>query len=260
MATHCHSTSHFSSLPNLGDSSVGLRVLLTISALQNQLSRGDQWEAEPVGAKTGKTTTEKVEGLDGILALKMEPGDVVEFASLLDTSESLTLEMWVRSPAPNANLYLIGFRRGCFLGAGSVRQICFKGAGGSTPDTYELGRQPNSWPANTRMHIAIVRDFEAKQHRLYVNGKLTDQVDRILEPVGSPLMICGTERQYASQKGHGFLGEIDEVRISSNARYNGVKLSPQRIFKPDEYTLGLYHCDEGQGDRLEDSSATTITV
>jgi hypothetical protein len=48
-------------------------------------------------------------------------------------------------------------------------------------------------------------------------------------------------------------GQLDEVRISSTARYDK-GLQPSRRFEPDDETLALYHCDEGQGDTLTDSS------
>lgn len=46
---------------------------------------------------------------------------------------------------------------------------------------------------------------------------------------------------------------IDEFRISSVARYKS-DFQPPTSFEPDEHTLALYHCDEGKGDVLIDSS------
>ncbi len=53
-----------------------------------------------------------------------------------------------------------------------------------------------------------------------------------------------------------FQGSIDELRISSIARYNNSFMSfmPERRFEPDEHTVALYHFDEGVGDEFKDSS------
>ncbi|MBX9680208.1 MAG: hypothetical protein K2X38_15715 [Gemmataceae bacterium] len=50
-----------------------------------------------------------------------------------------------------------------------------------------------------------------------------------------------------------FQGMLDEIRISKTVRYTK-DFAPQRRFEPDADTLALYHCDEGQGDKLIDSS------
>ena len=52
---------------------------------------------------------------------------------------------------------------------------------------------------------------------------------------------------------HYFAGELAGVRISSGARYK-TDFTPQERFVPDKDTLALYHFDEGQGDKLTDSS------
>jgi eukaryotic-like serine/threonine-protein kinase len=50
-----------------------------------------------------------------------------------------------------------------------------------------------------------------------------------------------------------FVGELDEVRISRGVRYRGAFTVSKR-HEPDADTLALYHCDEGQGDRLLDAT------
>jgi hypothetical protein len=53
-----------------------------------------------------------------------------------------------------------------------------------------------------------------------------------------------------------FRGQIDEVRISSVARYDNdfAPPGPGGRFESDEHTLALYRFDEGAGDLLRDSS------
>ena len=50
-----------------------------------------------------------------------------------------------------------------------------------------------------------------------------------------------------------FTGTIDEVRISTSARYTE-DFTPVDRFEADADTLALYHFDEGEGDVLTDSS------
>ncbi|MCA9122000.1 MAG: hypothetical protein H6822_11995 [Planctomycetaceae bacterium] len=50
-----------------------------------------------------------------------------------------------------------------------------------------------------------------------------------------------------------FCGQIDEVRVSTGARYHE-DFKPEKRFDPDDETLALYHFDEGEGGQLTDSS------
>ncbi|MFN0074305.1 MAG: LamG-like jellyroll fold domain-containing protein [Chloroflexota bacterium] len=51
-----------------------------------------------------------------------------------------------------------------------------------------------------------------------------------------------------------FIGWLDEVRLSSNLRYQFGFDRPSAAFSPDEQTLALYHFDEGHGLVARDSS------
>jgi hypothetical protein len=53
-----------------------------------------------------------------------------------------------------------------------------------------------------------------------------------------------------------FHGLIDEVRISKIARY-AESYAPSKRLEPDEHTLALFHFDEGEGERLLDSSGNS---
>lgn len=50
-----------------------------------------------------------------------------------------------------------------------------------------------------------------------------------------------------------FEGILAEVRISQTARYQG-DFTPTRRHETDGQTLALYHCDEGHGKTITDSS------
>ncbi len=81
---------------------------------------------------------------------------------------------------------------------------------------------------------------------------------RLLESRAFAVASCGVMLKVGiAQGGHGrfhfFRGMIDEVRISSVARYDK-DFVPAARHEPDEDTLALYHFDEGEGDVVKDSS------
>lgn len=51
-----------------------------------------------------------------------------------------------------------------------------------------------------------------------------------------------------------FRGWIDEIRFSNVLHYTSNFASPPQPFYPDEYTVGLYHFDEGVGNVITDTS------
>ncbi len=187
-------------------------------------------------------------------ALRFAPGDGVRFDSLTDTTESLTMECWIESDMTQAHMHLIGASPRYHLLTGGNGQISFRGVGGHPPPRHELSRLPiTPLPSQTKTHLAVVRDAAAGQHRLYINGELVDQIDKMIPPTRQIFMICGKERQWSSKKGRGYSGLMDEIRLSSSVRYHGDFTPPAR-FVPDDDTLALYHCDEGAGTLLRDSS------
>ncbi|MCA9048300.1 MAG: protein kinase [Planctomycetaceae bacterium] len=66
-------------------------------------------------------------------------------------------------------------------------------------------------------------------------------------------LFIGALQESGNEECYFFRGLIDEVRISSVARYTE-DYEPTRRFEPDEHTIALYHFDEGQGDVLKDFS------
>ena len=92
-----------------------------------------------------------------------------------------------------------------------------------------------------RVHLAAVRTENGAS--LFVDGKLATQFGKVAKLAKlEPLLIGGP-----------FKGTLDEIRISKVARYTK-DFTPQPRFEPDADTLALYHCDEGSGDKLVDSS------
>jgi YD repeat-containing protein len=51
-----------------------------------------------------------------------------------------------------------------------------------------------------------------------------------------------------------FAGDLDEIRLSCVARYNGSFTPPSGPFSPDGDTLALYHLNEGSGQAAADET------
>ncbi|MCU0656900.1 MAG: LamG domain-containing protein [Polyangiaceae bacterium] len=114
-------------------------------------------------------------------------------------------------------------------------------------------------------HVAAVR--EAGLLRLFVDGKAAGQGggpvgDVSYDPQGSAppvlpnerYLVLGAEKHDAGAEYPSYSGFLDELRISTGARYTGAFAAPTGPFVPDASTVGLYHFDEGAGLVAKDSS------
>ncbi len=86
--------------------------------------------------------------------------------------------------------------------------------------------------------------------RIYVNG-VSDATGTTQSYGPSNTLVVGD--LYTHSAGFKFNGIIDEVRVSTTERYSAA-FTPQRRFKEDANTIGLYHFDEGTGSAAADSS------
>ena len=113
------------------------------------------------------------------------------------------------------------------------------------------------------VHLAGV--FHKGVPRLYVDGELIDthlrkrlngtNANEEIDPASAApfdIKLAGGELNvFTGGSAANYI--IDEIRISQAARYTE-NFQPVKRFEPDEYTLALYHLDEGTGDKLVDSS------
>jgi hypothetical protein len=133
------------------------------------------------------------------------------------------------------------------------------------------GKQPAQWvpngadhrgvkmnAANTpaltpgrRAHVAIQLDDRSVQ--LFIEGRRVNSIARSRAPGAGKMRGAVLGAQWGGRITSLFSGMIDEVRISKTIRYR-TNFTPVKRFMPDKYTLALYHCDEGRGERLIDSS------
>lgn len=112
-------------------------------------------------------------------------------------------------------------------------------------------------PFPGRKHVAVV--YRDQKISMFVDGQRTKKTrhDRNAghRYSGAALLTIGAETTGPEGKGdqNFFTGRIDEMRVSSVARYED-DFQPKQWFDTDDDTLALYHFDEGQGDVLKDSS------
>ncbi|MGE3165597.1 MAG: LamG-like jellyroll fold domain-containing protein [Planctomycetota bacterium] len=117
---------------------------------------------------------------------------------------------------------------------------------------YVTARAQEPIPGGAWTHVAGV--FDATRVRLFVNGRVVAerpaQGDRTINTL--PLFI-GAEPTRRGDPNEFFCGRIDEVRISSTARYT-VDFTPERTHPVDERTLLLLHFDRALGPFAPDHS------
>ena len=133
---------------------------------------------------------------------------------------------------------------GGYFGTSPSFLICLK----NNPAAYAaaVGKQPV--PRNQLTHFAGVYDGK-KWIRFYVNGQSQNTGPASEIKPSTRQLTLGNNTEGTS----GFLGRMNEVRISKVARYDS-NFTPARRWEPDPDTLALYHFDEGEGAVLTDSS------
>ena len=101
---------------------------------------------------------------------------------------------------------------------------------------------------------------DEQETRLYVNGVCGLPTARQTEKLHASLPIDGlwlgarTDEVARGSLAYLYRGQMDEVRLSRCVRYRDT-FKPQSRFESDEETIALYHCDEGRGNKLVDSSS-----
>lgn len=115
-------------------------------------------------------------------------------------------------------------------------------------------------------YIAVTRNSQTGELRIFVDGQLdTAQITNVTGNISyrnnrqtqwnnDPFIVIGAEKHdYDNTTYPSFKGYFDELRISNIVRYNS-NYTPVDKFVDDQYTMGLYHFDEGQGYIVHDSA------
>lgn len=98
--------------------------------------------------------------------------------------------------------------------------------------------------------------YDGNTCRFWLNG-----IEGTPDVSGTPLVPCGNPLRFACR---GFTedffmdGRIYEVRLSDIVRYTSDFTPPTEPFTPDANTIGLWHCDEGEGITAGDSSGNNL--
>jgi hypothetical protein len=115
-------------------------------------------------------------------------------------------------------------------------------------------------------HIAVTRQATSGQVRLFVDGKLDGEavgptgdisyrVGRSTSYPNDAVLVLGAEKHdYDPAAYPSFRGWLDEVRLSTIARYTSDFERPRTPFEPDTDTAALWRFDEGAGESLADSA------
>lgn len=202
----------------------------------------------------------------------------------IDVGGSFTLEWWMKAlPGDNSSEGVIcdtndGWIYGNIIfdrdiyGAGdygdygialSSSRIAFgvSNANGGTTLCGNTNVADGAWH-----HIAVTRHNKSGLLRIFVDGELDAQgvgpsgrIDyrdgRPTDyPNSDPFLVIGAEKHDAGSEYPSFRGWIDEVRISRGIRYTQNFARPAQPFTTDAHTLGLYHFDEGAGNKIKDTS------
>jgi serine/threonine protein kinase/formylglycine-generating enzyme required for sulfatase activity len=207
-----------------------------------------------VVAADGKSLGEKTRANMPVTAVAKRPEQwMIEFDGVTNdcrldkvpfpTSGDMTLEGWIKPGAVDSVGHFISLR---FNITFDKNQKWYVQA--STEREFELSPKANHPDTDGLTHVAGV--LQGSELRLYLAGKLAAR-----KTLSAPIKTS----QPAPTIGRGadnkrLPGIYSEIRISKVARYHEEPFTPSRRFKPDEHTLALFHCDEGQGDLLRDAS------
>jgi serine/threonine protein kinase len=176
---------------------------------------------------------------------------VVEGILGLSSDDPLTLELWVQ---PDDTVGTT--TRHCILAQVSMmylepiqqgdRSVLISSLLEDAPGGVGKRTRGFGWIKGQRMHVAALS--EHKRTSLYVDGKLIGmaEVDAPRPPTPVKVLRIGNETT-------DFSGIVDEVRLSRGVRYEK-DFQPAARFEPDDDTLVLLHCDEGEGEWLHDAS------
>jgi len=181
-------------------------------------------------------------------------------SSSLDGMSAFTIEAWVYIAGPvdaSTRMRIIshhsagappytGYSLAVYYGPWSL----FMGHGAS----YQSANSANAadWPVPGRWYH-VAGSFDGSVASLFVNGKLLATVagQSVPDDCADPLTVGAGAYDHA----YPFSGLIDEVRVSSVARYSADFAPPTAKFVDDSDTAVLWHLDEGSGQMAFDTSA-----
>lgn len=160
--------------------------------------------------------------------------------SLSRVNDAVTLECWVRGTAPERWAGLVSKTQSSAYGMTWTPEGVEGNVRLTHEDRYLTCR--GSMPSDRWVHVAW--SWDGSMARLFVDGELAQELEAAGKPRWNrfPLYV-GADTNHRGEPEARFTGWIDEVRVSTTARYS-TDFEPMRRFEPDEHTQLLLHFDE----------------
>ena len=185
------------------------------------------------------------------LSLDGESGHLaVASADLPLPDGPMTLEAWIKADELDGRIGLVTKAQssdyGLFVSRGVPAFSIYLGDGyvSAKGPKLEVGR----W-----YHVAGV--YDGREVRLYVDGReVSSTAGSGVRKTNDLPLVIGGDVDGSGRMTSPFHGELDAVRLSKTARYNGESFAPDRRPRGDADTLLLLNCDEQIGGALFDDS------
>lgn len=163
-----------------------------------------------------------------------------------------TLETWYRANEFRSRQGILNKTEnsefGFFLSNGRPEFFVHLGGKYHVAQSAEPMLETNAWT-----HLAGV--FDGNEVRVYVNGQLVGRTPaRGARTLRDLPFLIGADVDGNGNPTSSFFGEIDEVRLSTTARYSGDSFQPERRHEADDRTHLLLHMDAVIGPWVYDSS------
>jgi hypothetical protein len=231
--------------PGLGDETPRLRLRASLDyPLASGLRQPIRGAVDVPLRVEGVEQAARAAKRDHALALDGSSAVRVDLADAADDLGSFTLECLVRGSAPKGRTCLIAKTENSAFG------IFWNDPGGNAavPVGYAhiagegyIHARAEPWTWDEWTHVALV--YDGNTLTLYVDGKPHGTSERAgrITPNRHPFYI-GADPNHQGRATSFFTGEIDEVRLSSVARYDG-PFRPAKRHRRDDVTLLLMHFD-----------------
>jgi len=186
------------------------------------------------------------------MVLDVEAGPAKIDSALIQIPDGpLTLECWMQADSFSRRTGLLAKTEnsdyGFFVNDGRPTFSVHVGGAYAEAGPDDPLLEPGRW-----YHLAGV--FDGRETRLYVDGKLVGSAERSGSRRTNALpLYIGADVDGRGNPTSPFDGRIDEVRLSTVARYSA-DFTPQRRLEADDQTALLLHMDAEVGIWLHDAS------
>lgn len=109
-------------------------------------------------------------------------------------------------------------------------------------------------------HVAVTWNTDSMM-RMFIDGEKVAEAPSSVPLLGGEMQMAigGGAADLWNQRFESFRGMIDEVRISVVERYTESFEKPTDPYEADQFTLALWHFDEGEGEIAEDVTGNGFT-